>query len=90
MLSFFVHVWFIHILKFMVLFSQCVIKCICCFLQNEPEHQLQHQQQQHQHLQLLTTADINLFDAQYKLEPGELQFRMPPNFYTQLLTDNQN
>ncbi|XP_022165964.1 helix-loop-helix protein 2-like isoform X3 [Myzus persicae] len=56
------------------------------------------QQQQHinhpepeQHHQLLTTADINLFsDIQYKLEPGELQFRMPPNFYTQLLTDNQN
>ncbi|VVC37817.1 Hypothetical protein CINCED_3A022665 [Cinara cedri] len=55
----------------------------------EPEqHQHLHQ---HQHHQLLTTADINLFsDVQYKLEPGELQFRMPPNFYTQLLTDNQN
>lgn len=48
--------------------------------QNEPEHH-----------QLLTTADINLFsDVQYKLEPSDLQFRMPPNFYTQLLTDNQN
>ncbi|XP_001949172.2 helix-loop-helix protein 2 isoform X1 [Acyrthosiphon pisum] len=63
-----------------------------------PVLQQQQQQQQHnihpepeQHHQLLTTADINLFsDIQYKLEPGELQFRMPPNFYTQLLTDNQN
>lgn len=44
-----------------------------------------------EHHQLLTTADINLFsDIQYKIEPGELQFRMPPNFYTQLLTDHQN
>ncbi|XP_015377704.1 PREDICTED: bromodomain-containing protein DDB_G0280777-like [Diuraphis noxia] len=65
------------------------------------QQQQQQQQQQHnnhpepeqlqQHHQLLTTADINLFsDIQYKLEPGELQFRMPPNFYTQLLADNQN
>ncbi|XP_025422036.1 protein lin-32-like isoform X2 [Sipha flava] len=56
-------------------------------LQNSPVHN--HPEPDHH--QLLTTADINLFsDVQYKLEPGELQFRMPPNFYSQLLTDNQN
>ncbi|XP_050524897.1 protein lin-32-like isoform X2 [Daktulosphaira vitifoliae] len=44
------------------------------------------------HHQLLTTAEIGLFsDMQYKIEPSDLsQFRMPPNFYTQLLADNQN
>ncbi|XP_050443749.1 transcription factor Atoh1-like [Adelges cooleyi] len=51
-----------------------------------------HNHNDNDHHQLLTTAEIGLFsDMQYKLDPSELsQFRMPPNFYTQLLAENQN